>query len=97
MPHEGPGDNLGDLDWSNTNRKGQTSLDHVQKHANPNYQREMHGVFNGDTQTIIEIAWDNRANAKIVSDGMGERFITFHMKMQDIIQDILILVKAWIM
>ena len=64
-------DGLGGLDWTNTNGKGQTALDHVQKHAKPNYQREMHGVFRGDVQTIIEDAWANRANAKIVSDGMG--------------------------
>ncbi len=64
-------DGLGDLDWTNTNRKGQTVFDHVQKHAKPNYQREMHGVFKGDVQTIIEEAWANRANAKVVSDGMG--------------------------
>lgn len=64
-------DGLGDLDWSNTNRKGQTSLDHIQKHGTPNYQREMHGVFRGDSQTMIEEAWTNRANAKVVSDGMG--------------------------
>lgn len=44
-------DGLGDLDWSNTNRRGQMSLDHVQKHGIPNYQREMHGVFRGDSQT----------------------------------------------
>ena len=31
----------------------------------------MHGVFRGDVQTVIEDAWSNRANAKIVSDGMG--------------------------
>lgn len=42
-------DCLGNLDWSNTNRKGQTALDHVQKHSTPNYQREMHGVLRGDT------------------------------------------------
>ncbi len=64
-------DGLGDLDWSNTNRKGQTSLDHIQKHGTPNYQREMHGVFRDDPQAMIEEAWVNRNNAKIVSDGMG--------------------------
>jgi len=26
-----------DIDWSNTNAKGQTSLDHIQKHNSPNY------------------------------------------------------------
>lgn len=64
-------DGLGELDWTNTNRKGQTALEHVQKHGTPDYQREMHGVFNGDAKTVIEDAWSNRANAKIVSDGMG--------------------------
>ena len=64
-------DGLGDLDWTNTSRKGQTVLDHVQKHGSPNYQREMHGVFRGDVQTMIEDAWTNRVNAKVVSDNMG--------------------------
>ncbi len=31
----------------------------------------MHGVFRGDAKTIIEEAWKNRGNAKIVSDNMG--------------------------
>lgn len=64
-------DGLGELVWTNTNRKGQTALEHVQKHGTPNYQREMHGVIRGDVKTVIEDAWSNRANAKIVSDGMG--------------------------
>lgn len=64
-------DGLGELDWTNTNRKGITALEHVQKHGTPNYQREMHGVCRGDVKTVIEDAWANRANAKIVSDGMG--------------------------
>ena len=64
-------DGLGNLDWTNTNRRGQTALEHVQRHGEPNYQREMHGVFRGDVQAIIEDAWSNRANAEVISDGMG--------------------------
>ena len=64
-------DGLGNLDWSNTNNKGQTVLEHVQRHSQPNYQREMHGVFKGDAQGMIENAWANRSSGNPFSDGMG--------------------------
>ena len=64
-------DGLGALDWKHTNRKAQTALEHVQKHGIPNYQREMHGVFRSDIQTVVESAWANRGNARVIADGMG--------------------------
>jgi len=48
-----------DIDWSNRNAKGETFLDHIQKHNSPNYKRKIHGVFNDDGQTMVEIAWAN--------------------------------------
>lgn len=84
---KGAGDGLGKADWSNVSNKGQTALDHIQKHATPNYQRDIHGVFNGDTQSMVEKAWANRATGISVSDGMGELYIIFLIKMLAITQD----------
>jgi hypothetical protein len=59
------------LDWSNVNKNGQTSLEHVNKHGIPNYQRANHGVFSGNPQTMVERAWANKGNLQPITDGMG--------------------------
>jgi len=61
----------GALDWSNTSRKGENALSHVNRHATPNPQRANHGVFNGDPQTMVEQAWSRRGSVTPISDGMG--------------------------
>ena len=59
------------LDWSNTSKSGQTSLDHVNRHGIANYQRANHGVFRDTPQNTVEKAWANKVNIQPVSDGMG--------------------------
>ena len=81
------------MDWSNTSDSGQNALDHVNRHGAPNYQRENHGVFNGDPQTMVEQAWSNRSAATPISDGMGGTI--YNMKMQDVKLAMSIMDNKW--
>ena len=67
-----PNDNLGNLDWNKiVSKKGESRLEHINKHAKPNAKRTTHGVFNGNPQSMIESAWLSRGNITPIDDGMG--------------------------
>ncbi len=59
------------LDWSNVSNKGETAIEHINRHGTPNYQRANHGVFYGDPQSMVKNAWANRQGVIPISDGMG--------------------------
>jgi hypothetical protein len=68
----GTGKNAGKLNWDKVvSKKGETRIDHVNRHAVPNSKRASHGVFNGDLQDMVNDAWRNREGIIPIEDGMG--------------------------
>jgi len=77
---EGVGD-VGKLDWDSVvSKKGETRLDHINRHSTPNSSRATHGVFNGDPQNIVNQAWNNRGRVDPIKDGMGGEIYNIPMK-----------------
>ncbi len=61
-----------DLNWDKIiSKKGETRIDHVNRHQILNNQRASHGVFNGNVRDIVNGAWKNRGNVEPIDDGMG--------------------------
>lgn len=49
------------LDWDSVvSKKGETRLDHINRHSTPNSSRATHDVFNGDPQVVVNQAWNNK-------------------------------------
>ena len=62
----------GELNWDKVvSNKGETRIDHINRHATPNPRRVSHGVFNGDPQTMVNDAWRNRGDITPIEDGVG--------------------------
>ena len=60
------------LNWERMiSKKGETRLDHINKHSVPNPQRLSHGVFNENSKDIIDAAWKNKGDIMPIDDGMG--------------------------
>ncbi|MPM50442.1 hypothetical protein SDC9_97181 [bioreactor metagenome] len=78
---EGAGMSSGDLNWDKVvSKKGETRIDHVNRHSTPNPQRTTHGVFNGNPQDIINQAWKNKGNVVPIDDGMGGKIYNIPYK-----------------
>lgn len=62
----------GKLNWDAiVSKKGETRVDHINRHAVPNNSRETHGVFNGNPIDMVNDAWEQRYLVEPISDGMG--------------------------
>ena len=60
------------LNWDAiVSKKGETRVDHINRHAVPNNSRETHGVFNGNPIDMVNDAWEQRHLVEPISDGMG--------------------------
>ena len=60
------------LNWDAiVSKKGETRVDHINRHAVPNNTRETHGVFNGNPMDMVDEAWEQRYLVEPISDGMG--------------------------
>ncbi len=60
------------LNWDTiVSKKGENRIDHINRHAVPNMNRETHGVFNGNPVDMVNEAWEQRFLAEPISDGMG--------------------------
>ena len=71
----------GKLDWDSVvSKKGETRLDHINRHSTPNSSRATHGVFNGDSQNVVNQAWNNRGRVDPIKDGMGGEIYNIPMK-----------------
>jgi hypothetical protein len=46
------------LNWSLKNKKGETRVQHINKHTVDNKKREYHGVFNGNPTSTLNQAWN---------------------------------------
>ncbi|WP_237401737.1 MULTISPECIES: hypothetical protein [Saccharibacillus] len=46
------------LDWSITNKKGQTRWEHTETHTKPNMNRDTHGVFSQNPVSTLNQAWN---------------------------------------
>ena len=80
-PSEGAGKSSGDLNWDKVvSKKGETRIDHVNRHTAPNPQRTTHGVFNGNPQDIVNQAWKNKGNVVPIDDGMGGKIYNISYK-----------------
>ena len=61
-----------ELNWDNvTSKKGETRIEHINKHSTPRPDRATHGVFNGDPKRMITEAWKRRTTVTPLKDGMG--------------------------
>ena len=66
------GKSSGNLNWDAiVSKKGETRVDHINRHAVPNNSRETHGVFNGNPIDMVNDAWEQRHLVEPISDGMG--------------------------
>ena len=66
------GKSSGKLNWDAiVSKKGETRVDHINRHAVPNNSRETHGVFNGNPIDMVNDAWEQRYLVEPMSDGMG--------------------------
>lgn len=66
------GKSSGNLNWDAiVSKKGETRVDHINRHALPNNARETHGVFNGNPIDMVNDAWGQRHLVEPISDGMG--------------------------
>ena len=66
------GKSSGKLNWDAiVSKKGETRVDHINRHAVPNNSRETHGVFNGNPIDMVNDAWEQRYLVEPISDGMG--------------------------
>ena len=66
------GKSSGKLNWDAiVSKKGETRVDHINRHAVPNNSRETHGVFNGNPIDMVNDAWEQRHLVEPISDGMG--------------------------
>ena len=66
------GKSSGKLNWDAiVSKKGETRIDHINRHAVPNNSRETHGVFNGNPIDMVNDAWEQRHLVEPISDGMG--------------------------
>lgn len=52
-------------------KKGETRVDHINKHGVDNLGRDTHTVFNNDPITTTNKAWTNKSNVSPIDDGMG--------------------------
>ena len=66
------GKSSGKLNWDAiVSKKGETRVDHINRHAVSNNSRETHGVFNGNPIDMVNDAWEQRHLVEPISDGMG--------------------------
>ena len=66
------GKSSGKLNWDAiVSKKGETRVDHINRHAVPNNSRETHSVFNGNPIDMVNDAWEQRHLVEPISDGMG--------------------------
>ena len=66
------GKSSGKLNWDTiVSKKGETRIEHINRHAVPNNRRETHGVFNGNPVDMVNGAWQQRGMVEPISDGMG--------------------------
>lgn len=80
-PPEGAGSSSGNLNWDKViSKKGETRIDHINRHSVPNPQRSTHGVFNGNPQDIVNQAWKNKDNVVPIDDGMGGKIYNIPYK-----------------
>lgn len=69
------------LNWDAiVSKKGETRVDHINRHAVPNSTRETHGVFNGNPIDMVNQAWEQRHLVEPISDGMGGRIYNIPYK-----------------
>ena len=75
------GKSSGKLDWNAiVSKKGETRVDHINRHAVPNISRETHGVFNGNPIDMVNDAWEQRHLVEPISDGMGGKIYNIPYK-----------------
>ena len=68
----GAGQKNSGLNWDKVvSKKGETRIEHINRHATPNPRRASHGVFNEEPQTMVNDAWQNRGDVTPIDDGMG--------------------------
>ena len=69
------------LNWDAiVSKKGETRVDHINRHAVPNNSRETHGVFNGNPVDMVNEAWEQRHLVEPLSDGMGGKIYNIPYK-----------------
>ena len=62
----------GSLDWDTIiSRKGETRVQHINRHSTPNNTRKTHGVFHRNAVEMVNEAWEQRHLVEPLSDGMG--------------------------
>ncbi len=60
------------LDWDAiVSKKGETRIDHINRHSVPRPDRQTHGVFNENPVTAVNNAWNLRNTVTPIDDGMG--------------------------
>ena len=65
-------DGLGSLDWDAiVSKKGETRIDHINRHGVPRTDRQTHGVFNGNPVDMVNDAWNKRGSVTPIDDNMG--------------------------
>lgn len=75
------GKSSGKLDWDAiVSKKGETRVEHINRHAVPNISRETHGVFNGNPIDMVNDAWEQRHLVEPISDGMGGKIYNIPYK-----------------
>lgn len=61
-----------ELDWDKVvNKKGETRVEHVNKHGVEMPNKKRHGVFNGDPIEMTRQAWKLHESAVPIDDGTG--------------------------
>jgi hypothetical protein len=65
-------DGLGNLDWDAiVSKKGETRIDHINRHAFPKPERASHGVFYNNPVDEVNKAWAKRGTVTPIDDTMG--------------------------
>lgn len=52
-------------------KKGETRVDHINKHGVDNHGRDTHTVFSNDPIATTNEAWASKGNVSPIDDGMG--------------------------
>ncbi|MCQ2535119.1 MAG: hypothetical protein MJ172_11225 [Clostridia bacterium] len=66
------GKSSGKLNWDTiVSKKGETRIEHINRHVVPNNSRETHGVFDGNPVDMVNDDWQQRGMVEPISDGMG--------------------------
>ncbi len=68
------------LNWDKVVKQGtgETRIQHVRLHEVNDLSKPLHGVFNGDSETIVNNAWKNSSKAKVkIKSGTTEYIIPY--------------------